>query len=145
MIKARTMKAAVVVADFYADIATALLESCNRELAAAKVQVLRTVHVPGAMEIPFALKTLAKQYALQNTKPNMMIALGCVVRGETYHFEIVSDICARGILQVQLETGVPIGNGVLTTESVAQAKARTDKGADAAKAALRLAKLCNDW
>ena len=99
------MKAAVVVADFYADIAGALLESCETALAAADIKMMRIVRVPGALEIPFALQTIAAQ-----NLPQMMIALGCVIRGETYHFETVADICARGILQVQLQTNIPVGN-----------------------------------
>ena len=132
------MKAAVVVADFYADIAGALLESCETALAAADIKMMRIVRVPGALEIPFALQTIAAQ-----NLPQMMIALGCVIRGETYHFETVADICARGILQVQLQTNVPVGNGVLTVENMAQAIARTNKGADAARAAICLAEIRN--
>ena len=132
------MKAAVVVADFYADIAGALLESCETALAAADIKMMRIVRVPGALEIPFALQTIAAQ-----NLPQMMIALGCVIRGETYHFETVADICARGILQVQLQTDIPVGNGVLTVENMAQAIARTNKGADAARAAICLAEIRN--
>ena len=132
------MKAAVVVADFYADIAGALLESCETALAAADIKMMRIVRVPGALEIPFALQTVAAQ-----NLPQMMIALGCVIRGETYHFETVADICARGILQVQLQTDIPVGNGVLTVENMAQAIARTNKGADAARAAICLAEIRN--
>ena len=132
------MKAAVVVADFYADIAGALLESCETALAAADIKMMRIVRVPGALEIPFALQTIAAQ-----NLPQMMIALGCVIRGETYHFETVADICARGILQVQLQTNIPVGNGVLTVENMAQAIARTNKGADAARAAICLAEIRN--
>ncbi len=132
------MKAAVVVADFYADIAGALLESCETALAAADIKMMRIVRVPGALEIPFALQTVAAQ-----NLPQMMIALGCVIRGETYHFETVADICARGILQVQLQTNIPVGNGVLTVENMAQAIARTNKGADAARAAICLAEIRN--
>ena len=132
------MKAAVVVADFYADIAGALLESCETALAAADIKIMRIVRVPGALEIPFALQTIAAQ-----NLPQMMIALGCVIRGETYHFETVADICARGILQVQLQTNIPVGNGVLTVENMAQAIARTNKGADAARAAICLAEIRN--
>ncbi|MGU9950909.1 MAG: 6,7-dimethyl-8-ribityllumazine synthase [Gammaproteobacteria bacterium WSBS_2016_MAG_OTU1] len=129
-----SLRIAVVVADFYDDIADALLASCNEELQKHNItpQVER---VGGALEIPFALQTLAKCA----NKPAAMVALGCVIRGETYHFEIVSNICAQGILQVQLQTNIPIGNGVLTVEDMVQAKARIDKGAQAAQAALSLA------
>ena len=127
------MKIAVVVADFYPDIAEALLESCRAEAEGHDVEIMR---VPGALEIPFALKIVAEQ-----KKPDAMVALGCVIRGETYHFQTVSDMCARGILQVQMQTNIPIGSGVLTVENMMQATARTGKGADAARAAITLAKL----
>lgn len=128
------MKIAVVVADFYADIAGMLLESCRTETAGH--DIIRTVRVSGALEIPFALKTIAEQ-----NSPEAMVALGCVIRGETYHFETVADVCAHGILQVQLQTNIPAGNGVLTVDNMAQARARTGKGADAARAAIRLAEI----
>ena len=127
------MKAAIVLADFYPDIAEGLLESCRLVLADAGMAEPSLVRVPGALEIPFALQTLAR------SQVEVLVALGCVIRGETRHFDIVSDICARGILRVQLDFNVPIGNGVLTVENKAQALARLDKGGAAAKAALTLA------
>lgn len=128
--------AIVVVADFYRDIAAALLESCERELDKAGLagEVKR---VGGALEIPPALQFFAAQ------QPFCMVALGCVIRGETYHFEVVANTSASGIMQVQLQTGVAIGNGVLTVENRAQAVGRVDKGADAAAAAIALARLLN--
>ncbi|MGI9296796.1 MAG: 6,7-dimethyl-8-ribityllumazine synthase [Gammaproteobacteria bacterium] len=132
------MKISVVVADFYADIAEALLRSCTDALAAEGITVARVARVPGAMEIPFALKTVAEEFL--NT-PDAMVALGCVIRGETYHFQTVADVCARGILQVQMQKNIPIGNGVLTVETMAQARAHIGNGAWAARAAAHLAKL----
>lgn len=131
------MKISVVVADFYSDIAEALLRSCTDALAADGIVVAQIARVPGAMEIPFALKTIAES----PNPPDAMVALGCVIRGETYHFQTVADICARGILQVQMQMNIPVGNGVLTVETMEQARVRIDKGAQAARAAAHLAKL----
>ncbi|MGI9306160.1 MAG: 6,7-dimethyl-8-ribityllumazine synthase [Gammaproteobacteria bacterium] len=130
------MKIAAVVSDFYPDIAEALLQSCRAELAAQKLALSSVASVPGALEIPFALDAVAKR-----EKPDAMVALGCVIRGETFHFQIVSEISARGILEIQLRAGIPVGSAVLTVENMAQARARTGKGADAARAAVRLARL----
>lgn len=130
------MNIIVVIADFYPDICQELLQSCKQELTANGIQPARVERVPGALELPFAASTL-----IQRQAPDALIALGCVIRGETYHFEIVADSCAQGILQVQLQTGVPIGNGVLTVENMQQAKARVDKGAHATRAALDLVRM----
>ena len=100
-------------------------------------QDLRIVTVPGALEIPLTLKAMAisGQY-------DALIALGAVIRGETYHFEIVSNESARGITDVQLETGVPVANGILTTENDEQAEVRmAQKGLDCALAAIEMAHL----
>lgn len=126
------IKAAIVIADFYRDISDGLLASCHEVLQAATVE-WREVTVPGALEIPFALQSLA---TTDNNMVDCLIALGCVIRGETYHFEIVADNCARGIMQVQLELGIPVGNGVLTVENHTQAMARLQHGGAAARAAL---------
>ena len=130
------MKIIIVAADFYPEITAALLRTCRAELAAHNIKPAREERVPGALEIPFALKITAEQ-----EKPDALIALGCVIRGETYHFQTVADICARGIWDVQLQTNIPVGNGVLTVETMEQAKARADKGAAAVRAALALAKI----
>jgi 6,7-dimethyl-8-ribityllumazine synthase len=93
--------------------------------------------VPGALELPLALQALA-----QSGKYDALIALGAVIRGETYHFEIVSNESARGIIDVQLNTGIPIANAVLTTENDDQALARMlQKGTEAAQAAIEMANL----
>ena len=96
------------------------------------------IHVPGAIEIPLVCKKLA-----QSGKYDAVITCGCVIRGSTYHFEIVSNECAKGLTQVTLETGVVISNGVLTTDNLDQAVQRAgskmgNKGAEAAAAALEL-------
>jgi 6,7-dimethyl-8-ribityllumazine synthase len=93
--------------------------------------------VPGALEIPLAAQRFA-----QSGDYDAIVALGAVIRGETYHFEIVANESAAGLSRVQLELGIPIGNGVLTTEDDAQALARAEqKGLEAAQAALELANL----
>jgi 6,7-dimethyl-8-ribityllumazine synthase len=95
------------------------------------------VTVPGALEVPLALQKLAL-----SGKYDALIALGAVIRGETYHFEIVSNEAAGGITSVQLDTGVPVANGILTTENDDQALARmAEKGADCALAAIEMANL----
>ena len=127
---------AAVVADFYPDIAEGLLESCRAELEKHGATLAQVEKVPGALEIPFALHSIALQ-----DRPDAMVALGCVIRGETFHFEVVAETCSQGILQVQLQNNLAIGNGVLTVENFSQAKERIDKGAAAARAALRLAAL----
>ena len=92
--------------------------------------------VPGALEIPPALQWLA-----QSARCDALIALGVVIRGETYHFELVANESARGVMDVQLETGLPVANGILTTENEAQALARIDKGAEVARVAVEMARL----
>ena len=74
-------------------------------------------------------------------KYDALVALGCVIRGDTYHFEVVANESARGLMEVALECGLPIANGILTTEDEAQAEARLDKGAEAVRVALEMAKL----
>lgn len=127
-------KVIVVVADFcsYKEITDGLQNSCKEALSDYDCEEER---VGGALELPPALLFLAKK------KPYCMVALGCVLRGETYHFEIVANTSANGIMQVQLQTGIAVGNGVLTVENKAQAMARADKGAAAAMAALDLARI----
>jgi len=92
--------------------------------------------VPGALEIPLAL-----QWMVQSGRFDCLAAVGCVIRGETYHFEIVANESARGVMDVALEFGIPVANGILTTDTEAQAKARLDKGAEAVRVAVEMAKL----
>jgi 6,7-dimethyl-8-ribityllumazine synthase len=94
------------------------------------------VSVPGALEIPLALQWMA-----QSGRFDALAALGIVIRGDTYHFEIVAEESARGVMDVALEFGLPIANGILTTEDEAQALSRLDKGAEAVKVAVEMAKL----
>jgi 6,7-dimethyl-8-ribityllumazine synthase len=133
------LRIGIVVARFNVDVGDGLLAGCTAELARLGVGSadIRIASVPGALELPLVLKTMAA-----SRRYDALIALGAVIRGETYHFEIVSNESARGIMQVQLETGVPIANGVLTTESDDQAEVRMmQKGADCAAAAVEMANL----
>jgi 6,7-dimethyl-8-ribityllumazine synthase len=128
----------VVVARFNGEISNRLLESALAALAAAGVQEERitVMPVPGAFELPIGAMALAK-----TRRYSCVIALGCVVRGETAHFEYVAGEAASGIQLAGLETGVPVAFGVLTVESAEQAEARVERGADAARAALEMADL----
>jgi len=130
---------AIVQSRFNPDIGEGLLASALRALREAGVAEDRitVVTVPGALEIPLALQRLA-----QLRDYDALVALGAVVRGDTYHFDIVANESAAGLASVQLEFGVPIGNGILTCDTEAQAKARmAAKGGEAALAALELANL----
>ena len=132
-------RVAIVVSRFNAEIGDGLLGGALRALAEAGVadDDILVVSVPGALETPLALQRLAQDGAY-----DALVALGAVVRGETYHFEIVSNESAAGVSGVMLEFGIPIGNGILTCETDAQALARRDaKGYEAAQAALELANL----
>jgi 6,7-dimethyl-8-ribityllumazine synthase len=101
------------------------------------VTVLTVVSVPGALEAPFALQKLAN-----TEKYDALIALGAVIRGETHHFEIVANESASGLMQVQLDSGIPVANGILTTDTEEQAKARAaQKGRDCAEVAVEMANL----
>lgn len=129
----------IVISRFNKAITDVLLNSCQQELIKNGVEesAIRLINVPGALEIPPILQRLA-----QIKKCDVLIALGCVIRGETYHFEIVANESARGIMDVQLETGIPIVNSVLTADNEEQAKKRaSEKGAYAAQVAIEMASL----
>ncbi|CAG1008511.1 6,7-dimethyl-8-ribityllumazine synthase [Burkholderiales bacterium] len=132
-------RVAVVVSRFNPAIGDGLLAGALRALAesgVADADVL-VVSVPGALEAPLALQRLA-----QDGEFDALVALGAVIRGETYHFEIVSNESAAGVSSVMLEFGIPIGNGILTCDTDEQALSRMDaKGYEAAQAALELANL----
>jgi 6,7-dimethyl-8-ribityllumazine synthase len=136
------LRIAVVRARFNEAIGTGLLASCLDRLKALGVVPGRItlVSVPGALEIPLALQQLAA-----SGHYDALIALGAVVRGDTYHFEVVSNESASGITQVQLDAGVPVANGVLTTDTEEQAMQRVgQKGADCAEAAVEMANLARE-
>jgi 6,7-dimethyl-8-ribityllumazine synthase len=133
------MKVGIVLSRFNAPIGDNLLKGAYlalREQGVPDTSVL-LVTVPGALETPLAL-----QYLAQTGKFHALVALGAVIRGETYHFEIVANESAAGVSGVALEFGVPIGNGILTTENDEQALARAEqKGYEAVLAALEMANL----
>jgi 6,7-dimethyl-8-ribityllumazine synthase len=129
---------AVVVSKFNGDITTRLLESAFAELEAIGVarSQLTIVPVPGAFELPIAAMALAK-----TRRYICVIALGCVIRGETPHFDYVASEAASGLQLAGLETGIPVSFGVLTCDTREQAEARVSKGGDAVRAALEMADL----
>lgn len=133
------LRIGIVMSRFNSVVGEGLLSSCAAALIHHGVREsdMCIVTVPGALEVPIALQKLA-----QSGKYHALIALGAVVRGETYHFELVANEAASGITTVQLDTGVPIANGILTTDNDDQALARmAQKGADCAVAAIEMANL----
>ena len=133
------LKVGVVMARFNIDICEGLLSACTGELKKLGVAAedITIATVPGALEIPLVLQTMA-----QTSDFDALVALGAVIRGETYHFEVVSNDACRAVMEVQLDTGVPIANGILTCEDDDQALARMQtKGADCAQAAVEMANL----
>jgi 6,7-dimethyl-8-ribityllumazine synthase len=129
---------AVLVSKFNGEITTRMLASALEQLERAGVdrEVVTVVPVPGAFELPLAALALAK-----TRRFSCIVALGCVIRGETAHFEFVAGEAASGLQLAAIETGVPVSFGVLTTDTVEQAEARVDKGAEAVRTALEMADL----
>jgi 6,7-dimethyl-8-ribityllumazine synthase len=133
------LRVGIVMSRFNATIGEGLLAGALRALKESGVAEsdITVVSVPGALETPLALQHLA-----QSDDYDALVALGAVIRGETYHFEIVANESAAGVSSVALEFGIPIGNGILTCETEAQATARMDaKGFEATQAALEMANL----
>jgi 6,7-dimethyl-8-ribityllumazine synthase len=133
------LRVGIVMSRFNQDVCEGLLAACTAELLRLGVatgdMVIATV--PGALEIPPTLKRMAT-----SGRFDALVALGAVSRGDTYHFEVVSNDACRAIMEVQLETGIPIANGVLTTENDDQALVRMQpKGTDCAQAAVEMARL----
>ena len=129
---------AIVVGRFNEYAGRGELEACLDELKKLGVPEdnITVMRVPGALEIPMALSMIARS----SPYVDAMIALGAVIRGETYHFEIVSNESARGIMDLQLKTGIPIANGILTCETDEQAVERLEiKGRDCARCAVEMA------
>ena len=129
----------IVMSRFNQDIGEGLLSACTAELKRLGVADgdIEIATVPGALEIPLTLQTMA-----QSDRFDALIALGAVIRGETYHFEVVSNDSCRAVMEVQLDTGIPVANGILTCENDDQALARTQqKGSDCAQAAIEMANL----
>ena len=130
------MRLAIVASRFNDEISGKLLERARAAAAAEGIKDCFVAQVPGALEIPLALQWLA-----QSGRFDALVAVGCVIRGDTFHFEVVAGESARGLMDVALEYGIPVGNGILTTEDEAQAEARLDKGAEAVRVALEMARL----
>ena len=138
----RDLRIAIVQARFNAALTDKLAQSCLAELHALGVEAkhIKHIKVPGALEVPFALEVLA-----DTDDYDALIALGCVVRGETYHFELVANQSGDGVMRVSLKHQVPIANAILTVENEEQAWARAeDKGRDAARVAVEMANLMED-
>ncbi len=136
------LRIGIVMSRFNIDVGEGLLGACTAELIKRGVQEsgMLLVTVPGALEIPLALQKMAL-----TDQFDALIALGAVIRGETYHFEIVSNQSAGGLAAVQLDTGIPVANGILTTETEDQALARmSQKGTEAAQVAVEMANLLRE-
>jgi len=132
----------IVRARFNDPITQKLADSCLAELATLGVRDrdVKHVTVPGALEIPIALKAMADSGDF-----DALVALGCIIRGETYHFELVANESGAGVTRVSLDHQLPIANAILTVENEAQAWARAeDKGRDAARVAVEMANLMED-
>lgn len=133
------VRVGIVQARFNENIGKGLLDACLAELALLGVLNEDVLHVtvPGALEVPLALQKLA-----ETNQFDALIALGAVIRGETYHFELVSNESGAGITRVGLDAGIPVANAILTTENDEQAEARMhEKGRDAARVAVEMANL----
>jgi 6,7-dimethyl-8-ribityllumazine synthase len=135
----KKLKVGIVQARFNASVTDALAQACRSELVALGVaeKDIDLVTVPGALEVPVALQALAEKATY-----DALVAIGCIIRGETYHFELVANESGAGLTRVSLDYQVPIANAILTTEDMAQAQARQiDKGRDAARVAVEMANL----
>lgn len=131
------LRVGVVMARFNKEVGEGLLSGCCHELKRLGVGDVTLATVPGALEIPLTLQTMA-----QSGKFDALVALGCVIRGETYHFEVVSNESSRGVTDVQLNAGIPIANAILTVENDDQAQVRMlQKGTEAAQCAVEMANL----
>jgi 6,7-dimethyl-8-ribityllumazine synthase len=138
-LKGQGLSIGIVQARFNEGVTHALAAACIAELQVHGVAAAQIHHVkvPGALEVPLALQALA-----ETENYDALIALGCIIRGETYHFELVANESGAGVTRVGLDHGIPIANAILTTEDMAQAVARqTDKGRDAARVAVEMALL----
>jgi len=136
------LRIGIVRARFNDSLTGKLAQACMAELERLDVDPgdIRHVTVPGALEIPIALKAMAASGDF-----DALVALGCVIRGETYHFELVANESGAGVTRVALDHGVPVANAILTVENEAQAWARAeDKGRDAARVAVEMANLLED-
>jgi len=138
----QNLRIGLVQARFNDKITGALAEACTQELLALGVpeRHIRHVTVPGALEVSIALQAMA-----DSEHYDALVALGCIIRGETYHFELVANESGAGVTRVALDSSIPIANAVLTVENEAQAWARTEeKGRDAARVAVEMANLMKE-
>ena len=129
------MRLGIVASRFNEEICAKLVGRARAEAQKLKAECT-VVSVPGALEIPLALQWLA-----QSRRFDALVALGAVIRGETAHFDIVANESARGVMDVMLEFGVPVANAILTTDDERQAQARLDKGAEAVRVAIEMARM----
>ena len=130
----------IVQARFNEDVTNALAQACIAELEALGVEQIDHVFVPGALEVPLALQAMAER-----AEYDALIALGCIIRGETYHFELVANESGAGVTRVGLDYHLPIANAILTVENMDQAIARQqEKGRDAARVAVEMATVLED-
>ena len=129
------MRLGIVASRFNETICGKLVDGARAEARKLKAECT-VISVPGALEIPIALQWMA-----QSGRFDALVALGAVIRGDTYHFDVVANESARGVMDVMLECGVPVANGILTTDDEAQAEARIEKGAEAVRVALEMARL----
>ena len=135
----KKLRIGIVQARFNEDITNAMTEACLSELMqlGVKAKNVTLVQVPGALEVPLALQGLAAR-----AQYDALIAIGCVIRGETYHFKLVANESGAGVSRVALDFSLPVANAVLTVENLKQAKARqTEKAVDAAHVAVEMALL----
>ena len=135
----KKLRIGIVQARWNADITDSLAEACLGELMqlGVKAKNVTLVQVPGALEVPLALQALADR-----SDYDALIALGCIIRGETYHFELVANESGAGVTRISLDHGLPIANAILTVENLEQAQARqVEKGVDAARVAVEMALL----
>jgi 6,7-dimethyl-8-ribityllumazine synthase len=143
-----SLRMLIVAARFYEEISDALLRGARGVFEEASVEY-DSISVPGSLEIPAAIAFAVDAARMRRRPYDGVVALGCVIRGETHHFEIVANESARGLMQVALNENIALGNGILTVDNEAQARARAggdhgNKGADAARSALAMAQLKRD-
>ena len=129
------MRLGIVASRFNEAICGKLVDGARAKARKLKAECT-VISVPGALEIPIALQWMA-----QSGRFDALVAVGAVIRGDTFHFEIVANESARGLMDVALECGIPVANGILTTDDEKQAAARLDKGAEAVRVAVEMARL----
>ena len=129
------MRVGIVASRFNEEITGQLLERARAEARKLGVEA-SVVQVPGALEIPLALQWMA-----QSGRYDALVAVGAVVRGDTYHFEVVANESARGVSEVAIESGLPIANAILTLNKESEARERLDKGAEGVRVAVEMARL----